>query len=213
MEKHYKKLGAGLFLLIPIIFVAFYKSYFIFIPNFPKDISLMIHLHAFIAIIWVAMLLLQPILINKRKLSLHSKIGKLSYVIFPIFAITSALLIVNLLQSEFARFAAIPIGELTIMVVCYSFAIFYKKYPKLHMRYMIGTAFVLLGPTLGRILPSFIPSWSALARENLKTVIIELFILFLLTLDWKLKADSRPYQIMLLGWGIHHICFNLILAS
>lgn len=213
MEKQNKYLVVWLALLLPIIFIAFYSSYFIFIPNFPKDISGMIHLHTLVALVWVFMLIVQPVLIRKRKILLHQNIGKASYVIFPLFVITSAVLIGNLIQSEFARFAAIPIGETSIMVGCYSLAIYFKNRPKLHARFMIGTALVLLGPTLGRILPSLLSNWSSLQRENFKTAIIEGLLLTLLALDWKWKADYRPYLIMGVAWFTHHLCYNWVLAG
>ena len=213
VEKQYHYLAFGLATLLPLIFLAFYKSYFVFFPGFPKDIPVIVHVHTLLAVIWAVMLVAQPLFIMQGKVLLHKKAGKASYFVFPLFVLTSAILIGNLLRSEHAGFAVIPIGETTIMAGCYVLAIILKHRPTLHMRYMAGAALELLGPTLGRIVPLLFPTWSALERENVKTALIEILILALLTFDWKSNLPYHPYKFILFAWMVHHICFNLVLMK
>jgi len=60
MEKKYRYLGYVLLLLFPLIFAGFYQTYF---RNFPfaDRITYFEHLHAFIATVWVLLLVIQPI--------------------------------------------------------------------------------------------------------------------------------------------------------
>ena len=74
-------------LLIPLTFAGFYKTYFEPFPNFGKNIDIYIHIHAVIASLWIAILIVQPFLIVNKKIALHRSVGKLSYVVFPLLII------------------------------------------------------------------------------------------------------------------------------
>ena len=60
-------------LFFPLVFVAFYKSYFEHFPIFSSKIHLYDHVHAAIATTWILLLIAQPILISKKKYELHRK--------------------------------------------------------------------------------------------------------------------------------------------
>jgi hypothetical protein len=96
----YKYLGYFFLLLIPLIFAGFYKSYFEPFPNFNKNINVFVHLHAFIASIWILILIVQPFLILKKKYSVHRTIGKLSYIIFPLLILSFIPQIIKIINTE-----------------------------------------------------------------------------------------------------------------
>jgi hypothetical protein len=88
MEKKYNNLGYILLLLIPLTFAGVSRTYIGQFPNFDEKIDTFIHLHAFVATIWILMLIAQPFLILKRKNSIHRAIGKLSYFLFPLLILS-----------------------------------------------------------------------------------------------------------------------------
>ena len=49
MEKKYRYLGFFMMLLIPLVFLGFYFSYFKGFPSFPEQIDIYDHLHAALA--------------------------------------------------------------------------------------------------------------------------------------------------------------------
>lgn len=153
MEKAYKNLGYILVLLIPLTFLAFFKTYFNQFPAFEENITAYIHLHAMIASIWILMLIIQPILIINRKNDLHKKIGKISYVIFPLLILSFIPQMIRIINSDNPNVLFFPLADSILLTLCYSLAIYYRKNVSKHMRYMIGTAIVFLGPTIGRIGP------------------------------------------------------------
>jgi hypothetical protein len=61
-----------------------------------------------------------------------------------------------------------------------------------HMRYMIGTAIVFLGPTFGRI-GALLLGLSESVTQNVQYTIIYLILLGLIGLDKKHKKDFRSY--------------------
>ncbi|NER16563.1 hypothetical protein [Spongiivirga citrea] len=211
MERKYKNVGAFMVILLPITFIAFFESYFKYLPSFPDTIATVTHIHTIAGLIWIIMLIAQPWFIKKGMMNNHRIIGRLSYVVFPIFVITAVILISNTLFSEYGRFAIIPVGETLILIICYSLAIFNRKHPQLHMLYMIGTGITLLGPTLARILPYFLSSWTVLQRENLKLLMIQAVIISVLYLDRKMKEIFVFYYIMV-AFLTHQIFMNFILS-
>ena len=72
MERSYRYLGSVLLLLIPLTLLAFWVTYFSQFPNFDETINTFHHLHAFIASVWILMLIIQPILIKNGRNKLHN---------------------------------------------------------------------------------------------------------------------------------------------
>jgi len=77
------------------------------------------------------------------------------------------------------------------------------------MRYMIGTAIVFLGPTIGRIGP-FILELSEKVTQHVQYGLIFLILIGLIFLDRKKGKGFQPYVLILAAWIIHLIVFNLI---
>lgn len=78
-----------------------------------------------------------------------------------------------------------------------------------HMRYMIGTAIVFLGPTIGRIGPLML-GLSENVTQNSQYGLIYIILIGLIILDRKHLKNYQPYLIILTTWIIHQITFNLI---
>jgi len=84
MDKTYKNLGCFPLLLIPLTFVAFFKTYIVQFPNFHPNNNSYIHIHTLIASVWILMLIIQPLLILNGKFAIPRTVGKLSYIVFPL---------------------------------------------------------------------------------------------------------------------------------
>lgn len=209
MEKAYKNLGYILILLIPLTFLAFFKTYFNQFPTFEDNITTYIHLHAVIASIWILMLIVQPVLIRKRKNHLHKKIGKISYIVFPLLILSFIPQMVRIINSDNPNVLFFPLADSILLTLCYSLAIYHRKNVSKHMRYMIGTAIVFLGPTIGRIGP-LILGLSENVTQNSQYGLIYLILIGLILLDRKNGKNFQPYLQILGVWIIHQIVFNVI---
>src|SRR5215813_8088804 len=83
----YNNLGYWfLFLLIALIPLGFYKSYFSVLLQ-PKPS--IIHIHFTFMSLWIVTLITQPFLIKYKKFALHRVIGKISYVLVPCLLIAA----------------------------------------------------------------------------------------------------------------------------
>jgi len=209
MEKAYKNLGYFFLLLIPLTFLGFYKTYFIQFPSFEENITSFIHLHAIIASIWILLLIVQPLLILNRNNKLHRKIGKLSYIVFPILILSFVPQMIRIINSDAPQFLFFPLADSVLLILFYSLAIYHRRKVSKHMRYIIGSATVFLGPTIGRIGPHIF-EWSEIVTQNIQYGIIYWILIGLIFYDKRNKNNYRPYLLILTTWIIHLIIFNMI---
>jgi len=209
MEKAYKNLGYFFLLLIPLTFLGFYKTYFIQFPSFEENITSFIHLHAIIASIWILLLIVQPLLILNRNNKVHRKIGKLSYIVFPILILSFVPQMIRIINSDAPQFLFFPLADSVLLILFYSLAIYHRRKVSKHMRYIIGSATVFLGPTIGRIGPHIF-EWSEIVTQNIQYGIIYWILIGLIFYDKRNKNNYRPYLLILTTWIIHLIIFNMI---
>lgn len=209
MDRTYKYLGYFFLLLIPLMFAGFYKSYIQPFPDYDKNINALVHLHAFIASVWILMLIVQPFLIFNKRLALHRKIGKLSYIIFPLLILSFIPQVLKIIRTENINNLFFPLGDGTLLVVFYSLAIYYRKTSSKHMRYMIATALVFLGPSIGRIGPILL-GWSELLTQNVQYAIIYSILISLILYDRKNNRKFQPYLVAIGAYIIHQIVYHIV---
>ena len=148
-------------------------------------------------------------LIRYGKFKIHKTIGKLSYFIFPLVILSFIPLILRILQTDNPILAYLPISGCTLLILFYSLAIYNRKNTPKHMRYMIGTAIVFLGPTIGRIGP-IVFGLHHNTTQNIQYVIIYSILIGLIFLDRKHGKNFKPYIIISVGWVIHQIVYNIL---
>jgi hypothetical protein len=150
------------FLVWLVLTWGFYRTYLIFFPSFTgfKPVQ---HIHGAVMMTWMGLLLVQPLLIRVGKVSVHRLLGKLSYIIAPLVVVSMFLI------TKFGYYKPVPpmshlekIGKLSLQsldivqfVVFYALAIANRRNAYNHMRYMIGTGIIMIGPGLGRVLGAF----------------------------------------------------------
>ncbi|HEY5405789.1 MAG TPA: hypothetical protein VIJ92_01830 [Ginsengibacter sp.] len=205
MDKTYKYIGYFMLLLIPLIFAGFYKSYFQSFP-FAENIHVFEHLHAFIASVWVLMLIVQPFLILNKKNALHRKVGKLSYIVFPLLIVSFIPQIIKIIHSQDIVNLFFPLSDGILLIAFYSLAIYNRNQRSKHMRYMIASALVLLGPTVGRIGPTLL-GWSGNFTQNVQYAIIYTILISLILYDKKNHRKFQPYLVATGGFIIHQVVF------
>jgi hypothetical protein len=175
MQKSYSvyyNLGYWFLLFIVLVFAGFYTSYFsvIFQPTAP-----LIHIHFTLMVLWIAMLIALPFLIKYKKLAIHRRLGKISYVLVPLVWISGFLMIrhsyylmIDDLHTKAAQglnqftnsqvlqtaadFQAIALFWLFMFMLFYSLGVINRRKQGSHARYMLASALTLLGPTVDRII-------------------------------------------------------------
>ncbi len=153
------------FVLIFIITnLGFYKTYLIHFPKF-DGFPWVYHIHGMLAMAWVLMLIAQAYLIREKKYELHKLVGKLSYVIMPLFL---ASLFFAAKESYLTNIKTKPQADVlanmtnggTIDIffigLIFALAMLYKKNVGYHLRFMASTGLIILAPGLGRFVFAFL---------------------------------------------------------
>jgi len=209
MDKSYKHLGYFFLLLIPLTIAGFYKTYIVQFPNFKESITYFIHIHAFIATVWIGILIAQPFLIVNKKFALHRKVGKISYVVFSLLILSFIPQIIRTANSANPKNLFFSLADCSLLIIFYSLAVYYKKISSKHMRYMIATTLVFLGPTVGRIGPILL-GWSEIVTQNVQYGIIYLILASLLFYDKSNGRKFQPYAIAICFFIVHQIVYHIV---
>jgi hypothetical protein len=168
-----------------------------------------VHLHAFIASVWVLTLIVQPFLIFNKKIALHRKVGKLSYIVFPLLILSFIPQVIKIIRTENIANLFFPLGDGVLLIGFYSLAIYNRKQRSKHMRYMIAGALVLLGPTVGRIGPNLL-GWSELFTQNVQYGIIYSILISLTLYDIRNKRSYFPYLVAITGFMMHQVVYYCV---
>lgn len=120
-----KKTNILLYFFVAVALISllgFFNTYLKFFPSFSK-FPFLIHIHFFAFMAWPVLFIIQPILIKKKKIPGHRKLGKLSYFLAPILLTTIVLLFIQQIKREIAmpeNFAHITAFIFLIDVVSFS---------------------------------------------------------------------------------------------
>jgi hypothetical protein len=148
---------------ILIIFViigvqwGFYKNYTSEFPNFINKTNI-IHIHGALLMSWLVLLIVQPLLIKTGRIQLHRTIGKVSYVLGPLIIIFLFLVGKGSYWRSIGKFPEHDILDDIVLdsrgfisfAIFWALAMIYRKDSASHMRYMIATGILAIGPGMGR---------------------------------------------------------------
>lgn len=210
MEKAYRNIGFIFLLFIPLTFFGFYKTYFVLAPEFEDTVDAYTHLHAFIASLWIALLIIQPLLIRSKNFSLHRTFGKISYLVF--FALILSFIPQMIKEYGKGLFPLNASYDIVLLMLFYILAIKNKKHVAIHMRYMIAIALIFVGPTLGRII-FFLLDLKHLGPLQIPYLIVVAILISLIFWDKKNGKNYKPYVVTLVAFSIYLISLYAIDVS
>ena len=204
-QNNIKAIIIGMILIFVIVHIGFHATYLKHIPEF-TGFTWIHHIHGALMTSWVFLLVLQPILIYKRKYTAHHFFGKLTYVIAPLIVISMFLIAKQNYQTGILKKDSIDVMaiqsitwmQLFMFVLFYSLAIYFRKNTYWHMRFIIGTAIIMIGPSMNRILISYFPNIGATnilpIVLYLKTILAAAFFLS----DFSKKKNWTPNLIVVI---------------
>jgi len=150
------------FVFFLAVLAAFWFTYF---TKMLDQENYRMHTHGISLIAWCLMLISQAFLIRKKRHALHKTIGSFSYVLVPLLIYTTVDLLHFRLQVNPVMgtmdffFVALVLNALIAFAVFYGLAIYYRKNPLIHARYMVCTIFPMFTPVTDRIIYIYFPSW------------------------------------------------------
>lgn len=215
MERRFTLLIVFFILVVVLSLAGFFNSYISLLPdkaNFP----LVIHIHFTAFVCWFILLIVQPILIRRKKYDLHSQVGKISYIVAPVLVTTILILVRQqaergIINSRSDVFITSFIGVLDAI----SFSVFYliamlnRRNVRWHVAFLIGATLVVLNPGMSRLLNQISPGLGLLASILLPFV-IPITILFVDKLKHRRPVLKSPYFLFLCCWTTEIILFLVI---
>jgi hypothetical protein len=190
--------------ILLILILGFYQTYLMFFPKF-QGFRLEQHFHGIMMLVWMTFLIIQPLLIKAKLFKVHRFIGKLSLIAAPLMILSIFMVskmvyhrsIATLTLEESLASTVLGITNMFAFILFYYLAIFNSRNMAIHMRYMIGTALLMLGPGLGRLLGIRFKLQGDLPVDIFYILVI-VITLILLVYDIRKKKNYRPYLVVLI---------------
>jgi len=217
--RRYVNLPASLYFVLFLVFLAFFNTYFSGKTFSGKPVNIFVHGHAFLATLWLTMLASQALLIRQKKFALHRTVGRSSYVIAPLVVLSLILfshyslnrtgIPVTVFDS---RVWVYDVGQVIGFSLAWGLAIFYRKTPALHMRFMISTVLAFGSAVIFRLLLNYfnwipgLETFDGVVWAN--GIVLSFGALALVWIDWKKSIRPSPYLMifsvnLLLTIGFH----------
>jgi hypothetical protein len=220
MEKSYQNIHYFFIGVLLVVLVGFHITYTIRFPKF-EGMQFAQHFHGAMLMSWFAMLICQPILIRKKKYSLHKSLGKISYIQMPLLMYSIFLVTRMVYFREMSNNRPLDsiLGQLSLDIpAIFTFGFFFvmamlnRKNTPAHMRYMIATAIMMIGPGLGRALIIFGGLPFPLAVSIVFYVADAIALLFLIY-DYLKGHSIKPFTIILLVNLLNQACWEFQTAD
>ncbi len=205
----FEKSGYYLAILVILMLLGFWPSYFSKFIDGTANFNSYFHFHAIMASLWITILIIQPILIRKKKLAIHKLIGKFSYFILPLFFISVILLKHNTINGEITDDLGsslwLQVKDLVIIGIMYTIAIVNRSNMQIHARAMIATGIVFIEPTLGRfIIFTVLPEPNFILGLAITVAFMYVLLISLIIIERKQTSGRWVFPLLLLLYIIFH---------
>ena len=201
----YENAGYYLTGLIILAILGFWDSYFSKFFNATLDYNFYFHFHAFIALLWILLIIVQPILIKKKMVIVHKKVGRLSYLMIGLVFVSVLLLMHNrhsVDENNLGVRLFVPFKDLIVLGVAYAIAIYFKNNVAVHSRAMIASGMVFIEPALIRFINTAFDNPPYAYRYTI--LIVYTIILLLIFIERKQKKGRWVFPLILIMYMIIH---------
>ncbi len=210
----YSRVSLFFVFILGLLTWGFYKTYIIFFPSFTGFNNVQ-HFHGAMMMTWMIILITQPLLIRSGKVSIHRAIGKMTYVIAPLLVVSLFLVSRMVYQRpepvvphvEKIAMIALSIPFMLGFAILYSLATINRKQTYKHMRYMIGTSFLMIAPGLGRGLIIYFHN-SLHDAVNYSNYFVFALAGGLMINDIVKKRSYTPFAVVLFIFILLHLAWN-----
>jgi len=150
-------------------------------------VPLAFHVHAISSMTWLALLIVQQVVVQRRAMELHRLLGRASFVLFP-FLIFGFVMIINLTASHYASGEgavtmvlgpAFGIGmgiAIAAYLTLFYLALKHRRNVKLHAGYMLATPLILFESPFSRVMGDYLP-WMNVIGSDFPQAILDTILL------------------------------------
>lgn len=189
------------FVLLALFAVAgFWPSY---LSRLGEVREFRVHYHGIATGLWILLLIVQAYLMRSGHRAAHRRTGRISFVLAPLIVFSILTLAhVRLRDSgaspseELLYFFYVQLMLAVLFALTYGLAIYHRRDPQRHARYMICTALTPIDPIFARLFYNLLGIDRPLG-QYLSFAIIDLILVALIYRDWREQRRSIVFPAML----------------
>lgn len=162
------------------------------------------HLHGVTAFAWMVLLVTQATLIRLRQRPLHRRIGRLAFVLVPLFILAGLGMVWTMMHdaSPFSRrfgprLAVVDLGYLVGFASAFALAMKHRRDIHRHARYMAVTGLLILPPALTRLIAGLGLVHGFEAAFHAACFATEAVTVLLIALSARQRGAVRPFTLLL----------------
>jgi hypothetical protein len=213
---HLSASGPYFAFLLLLALVAFWPTY---VSLSPAASTVYAHFHAVVAVAWALLLIAQPMLIRSGRLVTHRRLGKISWIVAPLFVISVVLLANDRIKGLEGQAYGIQtyilwlqISSVILFVLSYVPAMIKRKSMVHHARFMICSGLTLVDPVVARLLlwMDSTPDWN---YQWLSYGMVYIILLSLIWFERKASSGRGVFPVMLGLFFLFQVPANFSLTS
>jgi hypothetical protein len=180
------------------VFIGFAPTYYLKTVYGTPALRPLFHFHGFLFSTWMALLILQPLLVTARRVDLHRRIGVFGGIVAALMALTALAVSIDLGRRGAAppgvpplSFLAVPFFTVIVFPTLIGAAFFWRRRTDIHKRLMLIGTMELVSAGIAR--------WSVLATSGPLAYFgfTDLFVLAILLYDVATRGRPHPATV----WG------------
>jgi hypothetical protein len=189
---------------------SFYLSRWFAAPQGTPELTSLLYLHGFVFTGWVALMVVQPLLIARRQLPLHRTLGYLGAGLAAAMFVLGNLAAIAAMQVGFIGlgdpldFYAVPFFAINSFAVTVALAVYWRHRAETHKRLMLLSNVGLLGAAVARIPLELVQAGSPFTFIFLPNLITIAGIVY------DLRTRGRVHKVWIWG-GLAMLASQLIL--
>jgi uncharacterized membrane protein len=124
-----------------------------------------VHFHVVTMVVWMGLVIVQPLLMRAGRMDWHRTMGKTTYLLMPLVVVSGVLLAHHRIsqpgqldQPGMLSLLVIQLFSPLVLAAFYALALANKRAPAVHARWMLATALLLIDPIVARVLMFHIPT-------------------------------------------------------
>lgn len=215
LKLRFDRSGYYFILLVFVAILGFWPTYFSKLFDRGTGLAFYLHFHALVMALWLATLIIQPILIKRKNLEWHRVLGKFTYVLMPLLFVSVILLTHHRLPNSTPETLAVnlfvPFKDLFIIGLMYGIAIWYRQVSAIHARAMIVTGLACIEPALVRFMAhSVFPPGAGIEVYLVTIGIIYSILLLLIFLE---RGQTRGRWVFPVALGLFVTVHALVILE
>lgn len=179
-----------------------------------------VHFHGVVLTLWCVTLVAQGYLVRSGRKEFHRRLGTSVYVLAPAVVVSTVAAIHNGVDVGTDRgifLLAVTLSNVLLFGITAGLAIYHRREPAIHARYMLCTVLPMFAPIFGRIMRqvgmelAFIPQVGGRPASQIVSYVgSDLILLGLAIWDWKSHGQLRVFPLLFAVYVLTHLALFVI---